>query len=92
MPNYADKEGERIRVLLESGSPAVRKSVESALLEMGVDPLTAKFYGREGGNPEEIATYLERTKDSRTARLRRQAPPQSSVRGIPSPWLVEPKK
>lgn len=86
MPDYRDAEGDRVRVLLESRSPEVRGSLKSALLEMGVDPMMADYFHRKGSSPDEVSRYLESTKDSRTRRLRNQAPPQSSVRGIPSPW------
>lgn len=89
MPNYRNEEGERIRALLESKSPAVRKSVESALLEMGADPFTARHYGKNGGDPDEISKYLKDTAESRRNRLRKATPPRSSVRGQPSPWNVE---
>lgn len=87
MPNYADHEGERIRILLQSKTPAVRRSVESALLEMGVDPFMAQFYGREGGGrQDEIDQYLRDTKDARMERVERRRPRGQAVRGMASPW------
>lgn len=87
MPNYRDQEGERIRVLLESKNPQVRAGAEAALLEMGVDPFMAQFYGREGGGrQDEIAQYLRDTKDSRMERVERRRPRGRAVRGMPSPW------
>ena len=90
-PNYSDQEGERIRVLLESENPQIRGGVESALLEMGVDPFTARHYGNRGGDPAEINKYLEATKESRKERMRRalQAKPVPGTLpggGYPSPW------
>lgn len=87
MPNYKDAEGERIRVLLESKSPEMRQSVKSALLEIGVDPFMADFYGRNGdGRQEEIEKYLSDTKQSRRERRDARRPRGSAVQGAPSPW------
>lgn len=84
-PDYSKDVGERIRFLIQSRP----ESLGSALSELGMDPFSARYYGKKGAqtDPDSLIKYLRDTEESRKERRQEAGRKRAKgTRGAPSPW------